>query len=212
MKRESTAGAWAQEERVNAEKGAICPLEERTNQCSMSLGSERYGASPPPEVQQRIEYELGVIESMGFSAYFLVMWDLVAYAKSRGIRVGPGRGSAAGSCVAYCLRIVDIDQTTLWKGKKKDGDPRNGPWFASVHEVLDQQVWDTRAECLYFLTDGRGQVRYVGESKNRIADRWRMPPAACPATGRDLGNAFVFHNRAWAPLEAAFVLPQNIRE
>jgi DNA polymerase-3 subunit alpha len=70
---------------------------------------ERYGANPPPEVQQRLEYELGVIESMGFSAYFLVVWDIVRYAKSRGIRVGPGRGSAAGSCVAYCLRIVDID-------------------------------------------------------------------------------------------------------
>jgi DNA polymerase-3 subunit alpha len=70
---------------------------------------DRYGASPPPEVRQRLEYELGVIESMGFSAYFLVVWDLVRYAKSRGIRVGPGRGSAAGSCVAYCLRIVDID-------------------------------------------------------------------------------------------------------
>ena len=58
---------------------------------------------------ERIEYELGVIKSMGFSAYFLVVWDLVRYAQSRGIRVGPGRGSAAGSCVAYCLRIVDID-------------------------------------------------------------------------------------------------------
>lgn len=99
------------------------------------------------------------------------------------------------------LRIVDIDHATRWKGKKKEGDPRNGPWFGSVHEVLDQQVWDTRAECLYFLTDGRGQVRYVGESKNRVADRWRMPPAACAATGRDLSNRFVFHNRAWAPLQ-----------
>ena len=58
---------------------------------------------------ERIEYELDVIKSMGFSAYFLVVWDLVRYAKSRDIRVGPGRGSAAGSCVAYCLRIVDID-------------------------------------------------------------------------------------------------------
>ena len=58
---------------------------------------------------ERIDYELDVIKSMGFSAYFLVVWDLVRYAKSRGIRVGPGRGSAAGSCVAYCLRIVDID-------------------------------------------------------------------------------------------------------
>ncbi|MFI5052986.1 MAG: DNA polymerase III subunit alpha, partial [Acidimicrobiia bacterium] len=69
----------------------------------------RYGVSPGPEVLERIEFELGVIKTMGFSAYFLVVWDLVRYARSRGIRVGPGRGSAAGSCVAYCLRIVDID-------------------------------------------------------------------------------------------------------
>ncbi len=71
--------------------------------------SARYGTDLPPPVRERIEYELGVIESMGFSAYFLVVWDLVNYARSRSIRVGPGRGSAAGSCVAYCLRIVDID-------------------------------------------------------------------------------------------------------
>jgi DNA polymerase III subunit alpha len=70
---------------------------------------ERYGNAPGPKVLERVEFELGVIESMGFSAYFLVVWDLVRYAKSRGIRVGPGRGSAAGSCVAYALRIVDID-------------------------------------------------------------------------------------------------------
>ncbi|HEY7133828.1 MAG TPA: DNA polymerase III subunit alpha, partial [Acidimicrobiia bacterium] len=70
---------------------------------------ERYGISPGPDVLERIEFELGVIKTMGFSAYFLIVWDLVRYARSRGIRVGPGRGSAAGSCVAYCLRIVDID-------------------------------------------------------------------------------------------------------
>ncbi|MGH9026524.1 MAG: DNA polymerase III subunit alpha, partial [Acidimicrobiia bacterium] len=69
----------------------------------------RYGAEPPGDVLERIEYELGVIKTMGFSAYFLVVWDLVRYARSRSIRVGPGRGSAAGSCVAYCLGIVDID-------------------------------------------------------------------------------------------------------
>ena len=70
---------------------------------------DRYGPSPGPEVLERIEYELGVIKTMGFSAYFLVVWDLVRWARTQGIRVGPGRGSAAGSCVAYCLRIVDID-------------------------------------------------------------------------------------------------------
>jgi DNA polymerase-3 subunit alpha len=70
---------------------------------------DRYGPSPALHVLERLEFELGVIKDMGFSAYFLVVWDLVRYARSRGIRVGPGRGSAAGSCVAYCLRIVDID-------------------------------------------------------------------------------------------------------
>ncbi|MBM3675800.1 MAG: DNA polymerase III subunit alpha [Actinobacteria bacterium] len=76
---------------------------------TMEGAKERYGPSPAAHVIDRIEYELGVVESMGFPAYFLVVWDLVRYARSRGIRVGPGRGSAAGSCVAYCLRIVDID-------------------------------------------------------------------------------------------------------
>ncbi|MGH8976848.1 MAG: DNA polymerase III subunit alpha, partial [Acidimicrobiia bacterium] len=70
---------------------------------------DRYGDELPLHVRERIDFELDVIKSMGFSAYFLVVWDLVHYAKSCGIRVGPGRGSAAGSCVAYCLRIVDID-------------------------------------------------------------------------------------------------------
>ena len=69
----------------------------------------RYGTPLPDEVRQRLDYELGVIESMGFSAYFLVVWDLIDHARRSGIRVGPGRGSAAGCCVAYCLRIVDLD-------------------------------------------------------------------------------------------------------
>ena len=70
---------------------------------------ERYGEKPAAHVLERIEYELGVIRDMGFSAYFLVVWDLVRHAREQNWRVGPGRGSAAGSCVAYCLRIVDID-------------------------------------------------------------------------------------------------------
>lgn len=61
------------------------------------------------EVQERIDYELKVISEMGFSAYFLIVWDLIAYAQKRGIRTGPGRGSAAGSIVAYCLKITALD-------------------------------------------------------------------------------------------------------
>ena len=70
---------------------------------------ERYGDPVPEEVRSRIDYELRVISDMGFAAYFLVVWDLIRFARSRRIRVGPGRGSAAGCCVAFCLRIVDID-------------------------------------------------------------------------------------------------------
>ena len=70
---------------------------------------ERYGDPMPPEVVERLEFELNVIGDMGFPAYFLVVWDLIRFARESGIRVGPGRGSAAGCCVAYCLRIVDLD-------------------------------------------------------------------------------------------------------
>jgi len=69
----------------------------------------RWGRQLPDEVTERLAYELKVIADMGFSQYFLIVWDLIKYAKDRGIRVGPGRGSAAGCAVAYCLRITDLD-------------------------------------------------------------------------------------------------------
>jgi DNA polymerase III subunit alpha len=69
----------------------------------------RYGDPIPAEARERLEFELGVIEEMGFSSYFLIVWDFVRYAKENGIAVGPGRGSAAGSIVAYALAITDID-------------------------------------------------------------------------------------------------------
>jgi DNA polymerase-3 subunit alpha len=70
---------------------------------------ERYGDPPPAEAVERLEMELGVIEKMGFSAYFLIVWDFVKFAKDNGIAVGPGRGSAAGSIVSYVLQITDVD-------------------------------------------------------------------------------------------------------
>jgi DNA polymerase-3 subunit alpha len=69
----------------------------------------RYGDPAPAEAVERLEFELGVIEEMGFSSYFLIVWDFVSYAKQNGIAVGPGRGSAAGSIVSYVLRITDLD-------------------------------------------------------------------------------------------------------
>jgi DNA polymerase-3 subunit alpha len=70
--------------------------------------AKRYGTLESM-VQERIDFELKVISEMGFSAYFLIVWDLIEHAKKRGIRTGPGRGSAAGSIVAYCLTITALD-------------------------------------------------------------------------------------------------------
>ncbi|HLL40283.1 MAG TPA: DNA polymerase III subunit alpha, partial [Rubrobacteraceae bacterium] len=71
---------------------------------------KRYGArAGSPEVRARLEFELSTIGKMGFADYFLIVWDFVKYAKDRKIAVGPGRGSAAGSIVAYALEITDLD-------------------------------------------------------------------------------------------------------
>ena len=71
--------------------------------------ARRYGGAPPDAVVERLRYELSVVSKMGFSGYFLVVWDFIAYARGKGIAVGPGRGSSAGSLVAYCLGITNVD-------------------------------------------------------------------------------------------------------
>ena len=68
-----------------------------------------YGNEAPAEYLERLDYELGVIDSMGFTDYFLIVWDYINYARSVGIPVGPGRGSGAGSIAAYCCGITAID-------------------------------------------------------------------------------------------------------
>ena len=70
---------------------------------------ERYGEDCPEEYKERLEYELNTIENMGYVEYFLIVWDFINFAKQNNIMVGPGRGSAAGSIVAYTLKITDID-------------------------------------------------------------------------------------------------------
>ncbi len=72
-------------------------------------GLERRYGYPSDELKKRLEYELNTIHSMGFVDYFLIVWDFIKYAKDHDIMVGPGRGSAAGSIVSFCLEITDID-------------------------------------------------------------------------------------------------------
>ena len=70
---------------------------------------KRYGSPAPQDLKERLEYELDTIKNMGYVDYFLIVWDFIRFAKSQGIAVGPGRGSAAGSIVSYCLEITNID-------------------------------------------------------------------------------------------------------
>jgi DNA polymerase III subunit alpha len=84
-------------------------VDEYLRHLTFDGARERYGEPIPAEVAERLERELGAVSQMGFSSYFLIVWDLIRFARERRIRVGPGRGSAAGCCVAYCLRITDLD-------------------------------------------------------------------------------------------------------
>ena len=146
--------------------------------------------TPAPHVLERIEYELDVIKSMGFSAYFLVVWDLVRYAKSRGIRVGPGRGSAAGSCVAYCLRIVDIDpikydllfERILNPGRKQmpdidmDFDSRyRGEMIRYAAQKYGARPRRAGHHVLHDQGAGRGARRARGCSATRTSSATRSP-------------------------------------
>ncbi len=132
----------------------------------------RYGAPLPANVIERLDFELGVISDMGFSDYFLVVWDLIRYARDSGIRVGPGRGSAAGCCVAYCLRIVDLDpiaydllfERFLNPGRKQmpDIDMDFDERYRSemIRYAAERWGWDRVAQIVTFSTiKARAAVR-----------------------------------------------------
>ncbi len=74
---------------------------------------KRYGDHPPEGARERLEKELSMIEMMGFCGYFLIVWDVVHFAKTHNIMVGPGRGSAAGSMVSYCLEITNVEPLSM---------------------------------------------------------------------------------------------------
>ena len=84
-------------------------LESYLEQLAREGLARRYGPSPGDTIEARLVHELTIIEKMGFAGYFLVVWDFIHYARQKGIAVGPGRGSSAGSLVAYCLGITNID-------------------------------------------------------------------------------------------------------
>jgi|SoiMethySBSTD1v2_1073268.scaffolds.fasta_scaffold42587_2 DNA polymerase III subunit alpha len=84
-------------------------FEERWREIWQALESSGSLRHPISRYRDRLTHEIETIKRMGFSGYFLIVWDFIRYAKDKGIPVGPGRGSAAGSLAAYCLKITDID-------------------------------------------------------------------------------------------------------
>ncbi len=148
-------------------------------------------------LRKRLEYELGVIHTMGYVDYFLIVWDFIHFAKSNGIMVGPGRGSAAGSIVSYCLEITDIDPIRYNLLFERFLNPERVSMpdididfcFERRQEVIDYVVEKYgKDQVVQIVTFGtlaaRGVVRDVG----RVLD---MPYNQCDAIAkmipRDLG-------------------------
>ena len=128
-------------------------------QCERGL-ARRYGErAKSEEVQQRLEFELSTIGKMGFADYFLIVWDFVKYAKDRKIAVGPGRGSAAGSIVAYALGITDLDplQYSLLFERFLNPDRINMP-----DVDIDFSV-SGRSEVMRYVTDKYGGHEHVAQ-------------------------------------------------
>lgn len=107
----------------------------------------------PQEYKERLEYELKMLQHMGFSTYFLVVWDYIKYARDHDIPVGPGRGSAAGSLVAYCLRITNIDPVHHGLLFERFLNPER----KSMPDVDTDFCIDRRDEMIQYVTERYGK-------------------------------------------------------
>jgi DNA polymerase III subunit alpha len=114
--------------------------------------SERPSTIPTAAYEQRLREELMVICSMGFAGYFLIVWDIIRFARSRSIPVGPGRGSAAGSLVAYALRITDLDPLVYTLLFERFLNPER----VSLPDIDMDFCMDRRGEVLNYVVDKYG--------------------------------------------------------
>lgn len=113
---------------------------------------ERPSGIPEAQYRQRLRDELTVITSMGFAGYFLIVWDIIAFARSRGIPVGPGRGSSAGSLVAYALRITDLDPLVYGLLFERFLNPER----ISLPDIDMDFCMDRRPEVINYVVDKYG--------------------------------------------------------
>ena len=113
---------------------------------------ERPSGIPEAQYRQRLRDELTVIISMGFAGYFLIVWDIIAFARSRHIPVGPGRGSSAGSLVAYALRITDLDPLVYGLLFERFLNPER----VSLPDIDMDFCMDRRPEVINYVVDKYG--------------------------------------------------------
>ena len=140
-------------------------------------GLRKRFAEVTEELEERLDYELSVIKSMGFEPYFLIVWDFVKYAKEQGIMVGPGRGSAAGSLVAYCLNITNINPMTYGLLFERFLNPER----ISMPDFDIDFCYERRSEVIDYVTEKYG--------KDKVAQIITFGTMAARAAVRDVGRA-----------------------
>jgi len=133
---------------------------------------ERYGSPLPSPVQERVDFELGVILETGYSGYFLITWDFIRWAREQGIPVGPGRGSAAGSLVSYALGITNLCPLEFDLLFERFLNPER----VSMPDIDIDFCYERRGEVIEYVRekygrDAVGQIITFGTMKSRAVIR-----------------------------------------
>ncbi|MFQ5514825.1 MAG: DNA polymerase III subunit alpha [Myxococcota bacterium] len=147
----------------------------------LGLASDAALPDEAHEYRERLEYELGVISRCGYAGYFLIVWDFVRYARERGIPVGPGRGSAAGSLVAYVLRIVDIDPIEYRIPFERFLNPER----VSMPDIDMDFCMNRRGEVIRYVEE---KYNGSGEEGRRVAGIVTFGTMQARAVVRDVGR------------------------
>ncbi len=150
-------------------------LEERLD-ALRARGAKRLAKNPPERYRERLEYEIKVIEKMGFAGYFLVVWDFIRHARENDIPVGPGRGSAAGSVVSWAMRITDIDPLQYDLLFERFLNPDR----ISMPDIDIDFCMRRRGEVIHYVADKYG--------RDRVAQIITFGTLAAKAVIRDVGR------------------------
>jgi DNA polymerase-3 subunit alpha len=138
------------------------------------------GPEPKNIYNERLRKELDIIQKMGYASYFLIVWDFISYARRKGIPVGPGRGSAAGSLVSYCLNVTDIDPVQYNLLFERFLNPER----ISMPDIDVDFCKDRRAEVIHYVAEKYGQ--------DHVAQIITFGTMAARAAIRDVGRALDF--------------------